>query len=84
MTRVEEVVYRVHTEIMKEQGINKESSADLAFARDNGIDSLGIVNMILDIEDELEVELDSCLQEIRKCRTVGDVIKTIENYCNIN
>ena len=51
MTRVEEVVCRVHTKIMREQGIDMESSPDLAFTRDNGIDSLGIVNMILDIED---------------------------------
>ena len=66
MTRVEEVVCRVHTKIM----------------RDNGIDSLGIVNMILDIEDELNIELDGCLQEIRECHTIADVIKVIENYCD--
>lgn len=82
MTRVEEVVCRVHTKIMREQGSDMESSPDLAFTRDNGIDSLGIVNMILDIEDELNIELDGCLQEIRECHTIADVIKVIENYCD--
>ena len=72
MTRVEEVVCRVHTKIMREQGIDMESSPD----------SLGIVNMILDIEDELNIELDGCLQEIRECHTIADVIKVIENYCD--
>ena len=72
MTRVEEVVCRVHTKIMREQGIDMESSPDLAFTRDNGIDSLGIVN----------IELDGCLQEIRECHTIADVIKVIENYCD--
>ena len=82
MTIGEEEVFIVHTKIMREQGFDMESYQDLYFKRDNGIDSLGIVNMILDIEDELNIELDGCLQEIRECHTIADVIKVIENYCD--
>lgn len=78
MSRVEEVVLKVHTNLMKSRDINRESSRDLEVRRRNGIDSLGIVSIILEIEEELGIELDECLAAIRKCRTIGDIIDVIE------
>lgn len=78
MSHVEEVVLAAHTQLMKDAEIDKESSRDLELRRRNGIDSLGIVNLIMTIEDELDVELDECLAQIRKCRTIGEMIDVIE------
>lgn len=78
MSRVEEVVLKVHTNLMKSRDINRESSRDLEVRRRNGIDSLGIVSIILEIEEELGIELDECLADIRKCRTIGDIIDVIQ------
>jgi len=51
----------------------------MEFSRENGIDSLGIVSLILDIEEKLDIELDSCLAEIRQCKTLEEMIRTVEN-----
>ena len=81
MKNVREVVLEQHTILMNSKGIDKKSSNDMAFGRDDAIDSLGIVEFILGVEEELGVELDGCLPEIRSCKTVGEVIQIIEEFC---
>lgn len=44
----------------------------------NGFDSLGIVKMIVEIEDDLNIELDDYLVDIRNAKTVGSLIKIID------
>lgn len=53
----------------------------MTFGRDDAIDSLGIVEFILGVEEELGIELDGCLQKIRLSKTVGEVIQIIEEFC---
>lgn len=48
-----------------------------------GIDSLGIVNLIFGIEEDLEIELDDCLAEIRNAHTVRELSEIIEKAYNI-
>lgn len=74
MADVKEIVFKCHNKIMKEKGINKESSEELTLTRDNGIDSMGIVSFVIDLEDELDTELERHLSKVRKCRTIGDLI----------
>ncbi len=77
MDQVEAAVLKIHTELMGSKAIDRESSRDLEVKGSNGIDSLGIVSMILGIEEELDVDLDDCLAHIRKCRTIGDIIDVV-------
>lgn len=64
---------------MKEKFIENTPSPEMTLSRENGIDSLGIVTLILYIEEELGVELDSCLADIRKCKTLSNMMEIIEN-----
>lgn len=82
MKSVKEIVLRIHTELMHQQGISQESSEELEIRPRNGITSSTIVSFLLDLEDELDVQLDRYLPEIRVCKTIGGFIKIIEKACN--
>lgn len=43
MKDVKEIVLKQHTNLMNSRGVNKQSSEDMTFGRDDAIDSLGIV-----------------------------------------
>ncbi len=79
MKNVKDVVLQCHNALLKEKGINKISSPDMDMTRENGIDSLGIVSLVLEIEEELGVELDSVLAMIRKSKKIAEFIEVIEN-----
>ena len=70
---VEKIVLEVHTQLMQDDGIPKVS------CRESGIDSLGIVTLVLELEERLGIELDSCLADIRKAQTIDDIIKIVQN-----
>ena len=80
MKTVRNIVLEQHTKIMKKNGVDEESRENMRFGRDYGIDSLGIVELIVGIEEELGVELDECLADIRRCKTVGELIAIIDDY----
>ncbi len=66
--------------LYKENEIALEPSLDHEFDRDHGIDSLGVVNFVVDLEDELGIDLDNVLGQIRNCKTfneVADVVSTL-------
>jgi len=44
---------------------------------DLGADSLDIVDLVMSLEDEFDVEIPD--DEIEKIKTVGDIVKHIEN-----
>lgn len=78
MVDVQEVVLRLHNKLMKEEGIEGESSLDMEMRPRNGITSVAIVSLLLDIEEELGIELDDYLIQIRKSNTIGmfiDIVK---------
>ena len=78
MINIEEVVFRIHNNLMKERGIDKESSREMELRPKNGITSESIVIFLLDLEDELGIEFDDYLPQIRECKTIGlfiDIIK---------
>lgn len=79
---IEKIVLDVHTKLMGEEGIYKVSNKEMRVGRECGIDSLGIVTMVLEIEERLGVDLDSCLADIRRARTIDDIIKVVEEKCN--
>lgn len=75
---VEKIVLEVHTKLMQDEGISKESCREMKVDRESGIDSLGIVSMVLEIEEQLGIELDNCLADIRRARTIDDIIKIVQ------
>lgn len=79
MKNVEQTVLKCHTNMMKANNIDKESNISMEMTQENGIDSLGIVTLILEIEEELDMELDAYLADIRKCKTIGELINVIRN-----
>lgn len=79
MKNIDEIILPCHTILLKEKGIDKVSNIGMDISRENGIDSLGIVTLILDIEDELGIELDTYLPDIRKSKTINELIEVIKN-----
>lgn len=47
------------------------------YTRENGIDFMGIVSLILTIEEVLNIELDGVLAELRMCKNVSDLVAVI-------
>ena len=78
MGNVAEVVLACHAEILKNSNIDVQPSLDNPFGRESGIDSLGIVNFIMDIEEKLNIDLDDKLSDIRKCKTFRELVEIIE------
>lgn len=82
MDNVDEVVFKVHNDLMKSKGIDKQSAYDMEIRPRNGIDSLGIVTMIMDMEEKLGIELDDYLMRIRKSKTIGELITIVKEAYN--
>lgn len=79
MSRASEAVLNSHNMILKERGLNLQSSQEMTLNRECGMDSLGIVTFILNIEEELAIELDEVLGDIRRSKSISEVIEVIEN-----
>ena len=79
MVRIDEIVMGLHNKLMKEKGINKESSLEMEIRPRNGITSESIVTLLLGIEEELDIELDDYLADIRKCKTIGLLIDIVKD-----
>lgn len=78
MKNVAEIVLECHKEILIKSNIDMELSLDNPFGRESGIDSLGIVDFVLSIEEKLGIDLDEKLSNIRKCKTIRELVEIIE------
>lgn len=64
-------------EVIKEEFDVEEVSMDTVLREDLGADSIGLVELVMALEDEFDIEIDdSKLDEII---TVSDVVSYIEN-----
>lgn len=54
----------------------KDMSMDTDIAGDLGADSLDVVELLMSIEDEFDVEIPD--EEIENIKTIGDLVKYIE------
>lgn len=51
-------------------------------SRENGIDSLGMVTLVIDMEEKFDIDLDEHLSDIRKCKTIGELTEIIAEVIN--
>lgn len=56
--------------IIAESDVNVVVTEELELTRESGIDSLGLVSLVLELEDALEIDLDEYLLEVRNCKTI--------------
>ena len=66
--------------ILKELNGGGEVSKELSLADDLGMDSLGMVMLLIAIEDNFDVQLDESDMDPYKIVTVEDVIELVYKY----
>lgn len=72
------MVFEKIKEILEENiGGEINLSPDMYLMRDLELDSLDLVELIFDLEDEYEIEIDE--EEREKIRTVADLVNVIES-----
>lgn len=75
---VEDVVIEAHNELLDELGKTRRSTLDAKMSRGFGIDSLGLVTLVITVEEKLDISLEEYLADVRNCYYVQDFINTVE------
>lgn len=71
------MVFEKIKEMIEEMsGENTKISPEMRLMADIGFDSLDIVDLIFDLENEFETEIED--EELEKIRTVADLVNIIE------
>jgi acyl carrier protein len=79
MINIEEVVLESYKRVVPESILeNMIPSLDMSIGRNSGLDSLGIVNFLVEIEEALNISLDSVLTDIRHSRKMSEIVSLIE------
>lgn len=55
-----------------------EVTNDFVINRENGIDSLGLMNVIVEVEILFDIELDDYMEDIINCNTIGDFVNMLQ------
>src|ERR1700746_1120817 len=70
---------RVKEIVCEQLGVSEEEvTPEASFIEDLGADSLDIVELVMALEEEYEMEISD--EDAEKIRTVGDVVKYIEEH----
>ncbi|ADL51840.1 hypothetical protein [Clostridium cellulovorans] len=77
--RVNDAIFESYSNLLKAQGLTKEPSIDEKIK----IDTYGLVNLIIDVEEKLGVSLDSAISEVKQSKTLLDVIESIQNSISV-
>lgn len=74
-----EILDRMKHIIANQLGIDEdEVTPEVSLMDDLGADSLDIVELIMDFEDEFDMEISD--EDVEKIKTVQDIIDYIKNY----
>ncbi|MDP5273406.1 acyl carrier protein [Chengkuizengella axinellae] len=74
-----EVVDRIKKIIVDRLGVDvAEVTPEASFKDDLGADSLDVVELIMELEDEFEMEISD--EDAEKINTVGEVVNYIESH----
>ena len=75
----EEIFQKLKTIVVDQLGVNEENvTMEATFVDDLAADSLDIVELIMNIEEEFDLEIPD--NDIEKIVTIGDVVKYIEEH----
>lgn len=78
MTDLATVLERVTKVIVDRLGVDEsEVKEEASFREDLGADSLDVVELVMELEDEFDMEISD--EDAEKIATVGDAIKYIES-----
>lgn len=70
------IAQRVHKDFDRTVTVEGGLTDDLRLDDDLGYDSLGVMEVVVDLEEEFDIEIADDAMET--WRTVGDVIKTVQ------
>lgn len=75
---IENTVLRAYKNVLDEN--DSEIIPDLSnkIGRDYGLDSLGFVQFIIEIEELLKISLDDLILDIRKCETLDEIVNILK------
>ena len=75
----EEIFQKLKTIVVDQLGVNEENvTMEATFVDDLAADSLDIVELIMNIEEEFDLEIPD--SDAEKIVTIGDVVKYIEEH----
>ncbi len=81
MTSVSTVLERVTKVVVDRLGVEEsEVKLEASFRDDLGADSLDVVELVMELEDEFDMEISD--EDAEKIGTVGDAISYIESKVN--
>jgi acyl carrier protein len=76
MSDVQERVKRI---VIERLGVEEaEVTAEASFKDDLGADSLDVVELVMELEDEFDLEISD--EDAEKITTVGEVVKYIQTH----
>lgn len=74
-----EIFQKLKTIVVDQLGVNEENvTMEATFVDDLAADSLDIVELIMNIEEEFDLEIPD--SDAEKIVTIGDVVKYIEEH----
>ncbi len=81
MTDLTTVLERVTKVVVDRLGVDEgEVKLEASFREDLGADSLDVVELVMELEDEFDMEISD--EDAEKIATVGDAVKYIEEKLN--
>lgn len=72
--RINDAIFESYSNLLKAEGVNKEPKVDEKIK----IDTYGLVNLVIDVEEKLGVSLDSAISEVKQSKTLLEVIESIQ------
>jgi acyl carrier protein len=79
LRRINMVLEKVKAILSEQFDVEEDSiTSDTNIADDLGADSLDVVDLLMSIEDEFEIEIPD--EEVENLKTVGELVKYIEDH----
>ncbi len=74
-----DVIERVKKIVIDRLGVEEsEVTVEASFKDDLGADSLDVVELVMELEDEFDIEISD--EDAEKITTVGEVVKYIQSH----
>ena len=66
--------------ILSEKRFSDTITADMKLKEDMGFDSLSLVELIIDLEDQFDIEIDESDLDPGQLKTVGQIYTLVDKY----